>query len=355
MKILFLVPYPTGEAPSQRFRFEQYYELLRNNNIEYSISPFWDMKTWKIMYRKGFLFSKILGMIKGFIRRKMDLFTLYKYDLVFIHRELTPAGPPLIEWLIAKVFRKKIIYDFDDAIWVPNVSDTNRFFSFIKSFSAVSKLCRWSYRVSCGNEYLCNYAREFNKNAVYNPTTIDTDNYHNRVKDHNNSEKIIFGWTGTHSTIRYLEDLVPIISELEEKYDFGFYIISDRKPEFSFKSLIYKQWNKEEEINDLLLFNVGLMPLTNDTWSNGKCGFKALQYMALGIPALVSPVGVSTIIVDHGVNGFICRSKEEWKIYMIKLITDRQLLIELTQKTREKIISNYSVISNSANFLDLLS
>ena len=355
MKVLFLIPYPIGYAPSQRFRFEQYFGLLRENNIEMDIQPFWDKRTWKVIYQKGSFFTKLLGITKGLIRRILILFRVSGYDFVFIHREIIPIGYPVIGWLIAKVFEKKIIYDFDDAIWIPNTSDTNKFFSFLKNYTSAAKLCSWAYKVSCGNEYLCDYARRFNNNVIYNPTTIDTENYHNKIRDHGSSDKFVIGWTGTHSTIQYLKVIVPVIEELEEKYDFELLVISDMKPDFTLRSLVYKQWNQETEIDDILLFSAGIMPLSDDSWANGKCGFKAIQYLALGIPALVSPVGVNTKIVDDRINGFICKTPEQWKENLEKLITNRELLNDLSQLRtgRQKVIDRYSVKSNADNFLNL--
>ena len=352
MKILFLVPYPVGEAASQRFRFEQYFDLLRQNNLEFDVSPFLDKKSWDILYQRGHFFQKLAGILRGKFRRIRDLFRMGRYDYVFIHREIFPVGPPVFEFIITKILRKKVIFDFDDAIWIPNHSDQNRFMYFLKRFKNATTLIKWSYKISCGNEYLARYSRQFNSNVVYNPTTIDTVNYHNRVRS-NDSSHFVIGWTGSHSTLQYLNELVPVLKNLEEEYSFQLHVISDRSPDFHLNSLVWKKWKKETEIEDLLQFNVGLMPLTADKWSEGKCGFKALQYMALGIPALVSPVGVNTRIVDHGINGYICSSPEEWENTFAHLMTDREHLNKISSATRQKIEKYYSVSSNSENFLNL--
>jgi len=352
MKILFIVPYPTGQAASQRFRFEHYYKLLNEKNIEFRVCSFLDLKTWNILYKPGNHFRKFFGIVKGYFRRTADVFSSPKYDYVFIHREFSPVGLPLLEWVLAKVFRKKIIYDFDDAIWIPNNSEHNSYAYYLKRFSNTQTLCRWAYKVSCGNDYLCNFAKLYNENVVYNPTVIDVDNHHNETAEVH-KEKFVIGWTGSHSTITYLDEIEPVIAELETKYDFEFHVISDKKPAFNLKSLRFKPWKKETEIEDLLQFSVGLMPLTNDQWAQGKCGFKALQYMSLGIPALVSPVGVNTKIVDHNVNGFLCSNSEDWKNYLETLMNDKSLLLKLSWQARPKIEKYYSVKSNEKNFLGL--
>lgn len=124
-KVLFLIPYPLNSAPSQRFRFEQYIHLLKINNIEPVFQSFIGMHTWKIMYHKGNLYLKISGFLAGFFKRLIVLFGTSKYQYVFIHREASPIGPPVFEWILAKVLKKKLIYDFDDAIWIAQTGKEN--------------------------------------------------------------------------------------------------------------------------------------------------------------------------------------------------------------------------------------
>ncbi len=352
MKILFLTPYPHAAAPSQRFRFEQYYGFLKEKGIEYEAKGFWSENAWKILYSKGNFLPKVLRLLHGWVKRFLLLFSLGRYDFVFVHREIDPLGLPLFPWLYAKAAGKKIVYDFDDAIWIPNASESNRAFMRFKNWNNTRFLCRMAYKVSAGNEFLCSYAAEVNPNVVYNPTTIDTENLHNRIKNQD-TESFTVGWTGTHSTIRYLEDIIPALEKAAETTPLTLAVICDKEPAFRLPFMKFIPWNKPSEIEDLLQFNIGLMPLTEDKWSNGKCGFKALQYMALGIPALVSPVGVNTGIVDHGVNGFICRTNADWIACITRLAQDRELLKRLSGKTRKKIEEAYSVKSNKENFLRL--
>lgn len=351
--ILFIVPYPKGTAASQRFRFEQYLPSLQKEGWEIHYHSFLSDYAWKILYKPGHFTAKAWEIAKGLIRRLVILFSIRKHTYVFIHRESAPLGPPFFEFF-AKVLGAKIIYDFDDAIWIPNFSENNKGFGFLKRFKNTETLCKLAYKVSCGNEYLCRYASRFNHSVILNPTTIDTQNLHNRVNPHTQPELTI-GWTGTHSTIRYLNELLPVFEKLEKSYSFKLRVISDRAPDFSIQSLEYIRWKEESEIEDLLKIDIGLMPLSPDKWSEGKCGFKALQYMSLGIPSLVSPVGVNTKIVDHGINGFVCSTEEDWLSHLSLLLSDRTLLQEMGSKTREKIQNHFSVQSNTENFLNLFS
>ncbi len=355
-RIYFLIPYPPGSAPGQRFRFEQYLGLLAANGNSIKLFPFLTTETYKILYRPGNYYQKIAGVLRGFMKRLISLPQLLQGHFIFVFREATPIGPPFMEWLIARLFRKKIIYDFDDAIWMPNTSVENRIISRLKWHSKVKSICRWSYRVSCGNEFLAGFARELNGSVVVNPTTIDTEKQHNPSLYPPGKESQTFkaGWTGTHSTLFYLNPLLPVFESLHKKYpQFRIVIIADRKPNWNLPCLEFIQWDKSTEVEDLLKFDIGIMPLTEDPWSMGKCGFKALQYMSLEIPALVSPVGINAKIVDHGIHGFHCASMEEWYQYIEYLIVNKNECPRLGKRGREKVIAHYSVGSNAATFLAL--
>lgn len=351
-KVMFIVPYPHGTAPGQRFRYEQYLSALEKNGISYTIRSFLSPATWQILYKPGRFHLKIYGVLQGFLKRFLLLFSLKKYDYIFIFREASHIGPPIFEWIIAKVLKKKIIYDFDDAIWLPNYSEHNKLFHRLKMYGKVKSIMRWSHKISAGNNYLCEFARQFNSNVVLNPTTIDTENMHNRVKDQR-TEKVVIGWTGTLTTAKYILEIVPVLQELEKKYDFEFQVISNEFPKIDLKSFKFKKWKKETEIDDLLEFNIGIMPLVDDQWARGKCGFKALQYMALGIPAVVSPVGVNTKIVDDKINGFLCTTHDEWYHALAYLLENPDVRERMGKAARKKIEDHYSVKSNTPNFLSL--
>ena len=355
MKILIIAPYPFDCAASQRFRFEQYLSAMEKRGFSFVMSSFFDKKTWDIIYKPGHFLPKIFGLLLGYLRRFYDVLRVFQFDFVLIHREDSPFGLPIFTWLFAKVFRKKIIYDFDDAIWIPNASDSNDFVSFLKRYANTATICRWAYKISCGNDYLCTYASQFNANVFFIPTVLDTDHYHNLTKNYTH-EKLIIGWTGSHSTIKFLDEIFTVLQKLEQEgYPFEFRVISDQAPTFKLKSMKFVPWNKKNEITDLLAFDIGIMPLSDDEWARGKCGFKALQYMSLGIPAMVSPVGVNTQIVDDGINGIICSNKEDWYHSFIKIMQDRSILERLGSASRDKIIRKYSVQAHTENFFGLFS
>jgi glycosyltransferase involved in cell wall biosynthesis len=355
--ILFVIPYPPGRAPSQRFRFEQYFDILTAAGYAYTLAPFLSEATWAILYKPGHTVAKVGGILRGFLRRFLLLFRVPAYDYVFIHREAAPIGPPVLEWLMAKVLRKKIIYDFDDAIWMKDPAGEQTFISRLKWQQKVGPICRWAYKVSCGNAYLRDYARQFNPYSFINPTTLDTEHRHNRTRDQHQPARPIVGWTGTHTTLRHLDLVWPVLERLEQEgYDFEFRVISNQPPAYvGLRALSYTPWRKDTEIEDLGQFHLGLMPLVDDPWARGKCAFKALQYMALGMPALVSPVGMNTEVVQDGENGFVCATPEQWYAALRRLLADQNLRARQGAAARRTIVERYSVESNKENFLALFS
>ena len=357
MKILFLVPYPPGESPSQRFRFEQYLDALKREGNTLRLEPFLPPHRWRLFYQRGYTRARLGMIVGGFARRIGLMLSAGRYDYVLIHREAAPVGPPVIEWFLAKVLRKKVIYDFDDAIWMTDKVSESMIERILSWRSKVSSICRWSHKVSCGNEYLRRYALRFNANAVLNPTTVDTEGLHNpsrqqpAVKD---STQIVIGWTGSHSTLKYLYLLRNVLARVQQKFpETTLLVIADRPPEMQLPNLIFRAWSPETEISDLMTSDIGIMPLPDDEWSKGKCGFKALQYMALGLPAVASAVGVNSTIIRHMENGCLCNTEDEWVDVLGKLIANADLRKRLGRAGRQMVIDRYSVTSNCSNFLSL--
>jgi len=354
MTVLFLVPYPLGLAPSQRFRFEQYLDYMVKNGFNIKLQSFLSHSDWNNLYQEGKTINKFFGLIKGFLRRAYILTTIGNYSFIFIHREVTPIGPPVFEWVIAKIFKKRIIYDFDDAIWLPNTSNENKVVAKMKWHQKVGSICRWSYKISCGNNFIASYAKKHATNIQLNPTTIDTLQLHNPdLYDKKKNAKIVIGWTGSHSTLKYLNLVVPVLEKLENKYPITTLVISNHQPIFELDSLKFIPWKKSSEIKDLMKIDIGIMPLFDQHWEQGKCGLKALQFMALRIPVLASQIGVNNEIINDGINGFLCNSERDWYAKLERLILDPELRIKTGAKGRENVIKNYSVTSNIDNFLSL--
>jgi glycosyltransferase involved in cell wall biosynthesis len=350
VKVLFVIPYPLNQAPSQRFRFEQYIEFLNQNGINTDFAPFLNFNTWKIFYKPGATFQKTLGIINGFIKRFLLIFKLHKYNFIFIHREACPVGPAFFEFLFARIFKKNIIFDFDDAIWLHDVSDANGKMGWLKKPQKTAKIIHYSKLITAGNNYLADYAKKHNQNVMIIPTTINTD-YHNSKKTNNN--QIIIGWTGTSTTIKHFELSFNVLLKIIEKYGkkIKIRLISNQPVEHAPFEIEFIPWNKETEIEDLSQLDIGIMPLPEDKWANGKCGFKGLQYMALKIPTIMSPVGVNCEIIKDGDNGYLAQTDEEWFNKICSLIDSETLRVKMGENGRKTVLERYSVEAQKKQYL----
>lgn len=346
---MFLAPYPYNRAPSQRFRFEQYFQFLNSSGIRYEFRSFYSESLWRKISSGKFL-TAFPGIIIAYMIRITHVLRSISFDLIFLHREMTPAGPPVYEWILAKLFRKKIVYDFDDAIWLTDDFTRNRILNRIKWLSKTGTICHISHKVSCGNEYLRSFALQYNPYSFINPTTIDMVALAGKCRKHK-SGNITIGWTGSHTTLKYLYGITDALKEILSHPEISLTVISNRRPAWDITDYIFIEWNKDSEIEDLLTIDIGLMPLPDDRWTRGKCGFKALQYLALGIPALVSPLEVNRKIVDHGSNGYYCSETGDWINYILELAGDHLKRERFGAAGMHKISADYSTLSNRNNFL----
>lgn len=341
-RLHFLLVYPLQTAPSQRFRFEQFFPVLEKENIPYSTSCFYDDRTFALLYARRSKLLLALRLLLCYMRRCFHMLQLSRYDVILIQRGAAPFGPPVFEWIVRYLYRKPIIYDFDDAIWRHPEGQVSAWMRLVKASRKTETICRWAHTVVVGNSFLAGYARRFAKRVVLIPTVVDTD--HHFVPAPGNANPVCtIGWTGSHTTLAYLEALEPVLLQLEQQHPFRLVVIANKPPQFKKLDCTFIPWSEKSETEELRKVDIGIMPLPNDEWTRGKCGFKAIQYMALGKPAVVSDVGVNAEIVDHGVNGFVCRTLEEWQESLERLILDEGLRSRQGRAAREKITRSYSL------------
>ncbi|MGF1564929.1 MAG: glycosyltransferase [Flavobacteriales bacterium] len=351
LRVLVLLPYPVGHAPSQRFRIEHFLGDLRSI-AQVDIDSFLDEDGWAILYKPRHYLAKVYSIARGFVRRYALLASVRRYDAIWVHRETAPLGWPLYGWLLTKAFKRKVFFEFDDAIWMPNVSHSNRLFAVIKPYRNARFMMRSAHCNVAGNAWLAEFARQLNPSTVCIPTVVDTENVHNRLQNQAIDDPVI-GWTGSHSTLDYIEALVPLLEEVYRIQRFKLRVISDRKPTFEFPELDYVQWSAASEGDDLLGMHIGLMPLPDADWARGKCGLKLIQYMAMGIVPVASAVGVNPEIVSQGSNGYLCHTPEEWKTALLRLLTEHKHRQALASNCRSAVMNRYSVESQRHKFLHL--
>jgi glycosyltransferase involved in cell wall biosynthesis len=349
-KILFIASHRKNRAPGQRFRFEQYFDILEKNGFECHLSYLLDEEDDKIFYKPGHYFKKATILLRNYKTRANDLKHLHDFDLVFLFREALMTSSLFFEKKIA-ASGKKIIYDFDDAIWMNDTSKANQLFAWMKHPQKIGQSMKLSTVVFAGNDYLADYARQFNPNVVIVPTTIDTSEYKTTVSV--KKDYLTIGWSGSLTTIKHFELALPFLKKIKARYGNKVRIKVIGDPHYTNKELEIEgiAWSHESEIRELSSFDIGIMPLPDDRWAKGKCGLKGLQYMALGIATLMSPVGVNTAIIKDGENGFLPSSDDDWFNNISLLIENDSLRKRLGEEARRTVEKLYSKEANAHLYL----
>jgi len=348
---LFLVPYPI-EGASNRYRVEQYLPYLEKAGIEYRLKPFWSNSGFRLLYKPGQRLAKFYFFLLGSISRLFDLFTLFRYDTVFIHREAYPIGGAFFERIL-RILKKPFIFDFDDAIYLATSSHSNYFVEKYKRPDRVAAIIKMSKHVIAGNEHLAEFARNYNGSVSVIPTPIDTDRY--CPNQPNSSAEVTIGWIGSVTTISFLNLLRNVFIRFSREFpSVKFKIVGGNFNINNLSNIICKPWSLAEELEDLSSFDIGVMPMPEDRWTEGKCGFKAILYMSMGIATVCSPVGVNKTIISDGLNGFLAKDEQEWFTKLSRLVEDVQLRKRLASAGRKTVEERYSLSVNLPAFLKVL-
>ena len=352
-KILFLAHHRLNRAPGQRYRFEQFFNYLNGNNFNCELAHLLSEKDDIVMYQKGNYRKKFLIGIRAYLKRFLKILRLRDYDLIVIFREVIPTRSIFFEKMISK-FDIPIIYDFDDAIWIKDVSDVNKKISFFKDEKKIEKILPLCKCVTCGNEYLANFALKFNSNVVIIPSTVDTDIY-KPIEKNNMNGPVKIGWVGSHTTIKHFELICDVFIKLKTKYNnkVEFVVIGDENYRNEKLNLKGKKWDNDNEVELFNSFDIGVMPLPYNDWTKGKCGMKGLLYMSVGLPSVMSNVGMNKDIVDHGINGFLPIGDKQWIDILSKLIEDKDLRKKIGDQGRKTVVEKYSKNVTKQTYLNL--
>ncbi len=267
-------------------------------------------------------------------------FSLYRklrrYDVVFLQKRLLSRP----ELMLLRRSVRTLVYDLDDAVMYESDGGEDR-----RRQSRFIAMMRAADLVVCGNQYLADEASRETDRVVIVPTCVDTNAYHPHLR-HNNPDQITIGWTGSRSTNPYLNEILPILPKLHAPI--AVKIISETLVDIDLSVLgalprTFIPWSPANEISEVATFDVGVMPVPENRFTQGKCGFKALQYMALGVPAVCSPVGVNRDIIHDGLDGFLPRTRDEWFQTISRLVKDSFLRETIGHAGRRRVEEAYSL------------
>lgn len=350
-RVLILCAHRPKRSPSQRYRFEQYLPYLSAKGFEFTFSYLLNEEDDQTFYAKGKFPAKVFILLKSIGIRLKDWFRFKQFDIVFIQREAQFLGFSFFE---KRAFYSgaKVIFDFDDSIWLADTSPGNQKWEWIKKPKKFYRSVACAHTVIAGNQYLAEKALPMNPNTVVIPTTIDT-NQHRMMAHLRNSDKVVIGWSGSISTIKHFETLVPVLQKVVQQYPGQICVKVMGDPNYTCPSLPLTSiaWTENREVEELNSFDIGLMPLPDDAWANGKCGLKGLSYMACGVATIMSAVGVNKEIIQHRENGLLVSNETEWLEALCLLIENKTLRNQLGMAGRLTVEKSYSVMSQQENYL----
>jgi len=358
--ILVVCPYPEDCAPGQRLKYEQYFQRFRDEGYSIDVVPFLDKKTWKVLYKKGYLFKKFLGLVSGYFKRIQTIFKLGEYDLIYVFMWVTPIGPPLFEKIYRKL-SKKIIFDIEDNFIdrqvVPSSENRNFFLTFLMPNSKQLYLVKNADFVITSSQYLSDKAKKINKrsNATFISSSINADKFFpvNRyINEH--EKKIIIGWTGTYSTKIHLDLLKDVFITLAKKLDFTLRVIGNFDYDIQGVDVDCIKWSIENEVRDLQEIDIGVYPLPMEKFVLGKSGLKAIQYMSFGLPVVATEIGTTKDIIQNNVNGILVKEKDQWVESLNKLAVKPELRKKLGQRARQDMLEKYSTKAIYNNYIKVL-
>lgn len=360
LHVLFLVGGKpnNGLSPSSRFRIYSYLRNFKQDHrcFKIRIRPSIPPKSFheRPFIKRNRTLAKLLiptGLVIMVITRLCDVLLARFNDVVVIQRPLLPGKLyPLLEMLIFRM-NPNVMFDFDDAIYVYHHEKSkereNWLYRLLEDRQNIARIIKHSCHITVGNIFLSDYAKKFNQKVTVVPTPIDVAHYRpNPGQVYLKDKPIIIGWIGTSGNLPYVESLVPVFQTLQERHNCELKIVCNpvvRKLALDRVKYRWVDWTLEGELKELWSFDIGIMPLPDNDWEWGKCGFKLLQYMACGIPSVASPVGVNSEIIRDGENGFLAATDKEWVSKIEQLIRDWKLRNSFAECGRETVIASYSL------------
>jgi glycosyltransferase involved in cell wall biosynthesis len=348
MKVLGLASYPV-EAAATRYRLQQFVEPLAERGISLTIHPFLNSALFEQFYRREALPLTAVGLLKAAVMRLGDIMAASKADVVLIQREAMLFGPPLFEWLATRALKRPMVLDLDDATYVSYTSPTyGHFGRALKWFSKTDDLIRWASIVTCGNRAIAEYVSSKGATARIIPTVVDAEIFR-PAPQRPASDEVVLGWIGTHSTFPYLESIFPVLRDLAQKHKFRLKVVGSGQSEVVIPGVTIENvpWKLEREIADFQSIDIGLYPINaqlySGNWAAGKSGFKALQYMAVGVPYVATPVGASAELGEAGTTHFEARDDNEWLAALTTLLSDKGQREKMGAAGRRHVTEHYGL------------
>lgn len=336
IQLLLLTKF-TGKAPGTRYRHSQYLPYLKNQGFNVTESHLINDTYLDSLYSNKSPILQIYKIMTAYVNRLIRLLNIKQYDVLWIQFELLPFIP---FWIEHNFFKKiQYVVEYDDAVFHTYDLNPNPLVKWLLR-EKIDKVMQNAAIVIAGNQYIADRAIKAGaKQVEIIPTVIDLEKY--SLKQNDDSGKFTIGWIGSFSTTKYLNQIIDVTTKYSGSDDVEFTAIGATEKYLLDKNIEVKAWNSETEVEEIKKLDVGIMPLEDTPYTRGKCGFKLIQYMACGLPVIASPVGVNIEIVEHGINGFLATTNEEWLWAIETLKNDPDLRKKMGEAARKKVERQY--------------
>jgi glycosyltransferase involved in cell wall biosynthesis len=301
---------------------------------------------------RGHRARKLMVAARDFWRRWSRRHEAERFDGVVVLREASMLGGSIIEDFIARR-GIPLIYDFDDPIWLANPDGGGWSTLLLRTPWKIPHICRIADAITVGNEYLAAFARQHNPRVSIVRTSIDLDRFPMLAAEAA-TEPFTIVWTGSKSTLQYLDMVRPALEEIGSRRAVRLRVICDEAPPpYENVTLDFVRWSPAIEVSSLAAGHVGIMPLPDTPTARGKCACKALQDMAVGRPAVVSPVGFNTQLIRDEENGLLADGRAEWVAQLERMAVDPALRQRLAVAGRRTVENGYSSASSAQAFAEV--
>lgn len=340
MKILLLSKYPRMGA-SSRLRALQYLPHLESEGFDITVSSLFDDEYLHNLYKQGN--RSALATAQRYLKRLIVLSSCYKYDLIWIEKEIFPYLPAFAERLL-RLLGKPYVVDYDDAIFHNYDLSGN---PLIRRFLGrkIDTVMRYSSCVIAGNAYLAERARTAGAPLVeLVPTVVDHTRYTPRHESDN--ERLVIGWIGSPSTQKYVVDIREALEKACTEHNARLMLVGASPQvvaELAGLDVEVIPWSEHGEAELIRRMDIGIMPLPDGPWEKGKCGYKLIQYKACSVPVIASPVGVNVDIVSGSQSGLLACSSADWESALQQLLESAEQRAKLGSSGRQAVEETYSL------------
>ena len=347
MRVLVLTPYQYGTTAGPRSSFELWERVLRDADVSLEYAVFETDRLHRSLHTRGQAGRKLVEMTGSYLKFIPNVRRIDEYDAVLVNREATLIGPALVErWVVRR--GKPLIYLLDDPLYIPYRSPANGWLTYLKFFGKVKTLCRSSSVVLANSPSHCAFARKHNPNVWEIPSLVDADVYSGwRPSTHRQDGPVRVGWSGSPSTVQNLQVIRAPLKALSHRDDTELVLIGARDFDLPDVPHTGMEWHADTEVEDLRRLDVGLVPVERNAWAPHKFFLKLVQYMALGIPPVASPIGSNPAVIDEGTSGFLADGDRQWQSAVGRLVGDAELRERVGKQAAEVAHARYTLQANA--------